>query len=173
MIQNPMKEREMREMKPMCRPENIRPVRPFGPDWFAPFFNDFFNATPWPGEHPLPAMNVLENETAYTVQLAVPGMTKEDFNISLDTDDTLVVRTTRKCGRHADEEGEKENNDKRHPHYVRREFGFTRFEESLTLPDDVDKEAVKATVENGVLTIELPKKSAEDLAKLHRVIDIQ
>lgn len=173
MIQNPMKEREMKEMKPMCRPENIRPVRPFGPDWFTPFFNDFFTAKPWSVEHSLPAMNVLENEKAYTVQLAVPGMTKEDFNISLDTDDTLVVRTTRKCGRRDNEEGEKEACEKRRPHFLRREFGYVRFEESFALPEDVDKEAINATVENGMLTIELPKKSADDLANLRRVIAIQ
>lgn len=169
-----MKEREVREMKPVYRPENIHSVRPFGLDWFAPFFDDFFKTTPWSNKQTLPAINVLENETGYTVQLAVPGMSKEDFNISLDTDDSLVIRAARKYDRHENnEESEKETNDKRRPHFLRQEFGFTSIEQSFTLPDDVNKEAIKATVENGVLNIELPKKSAEDLAKLHRVIDIQ
>ena len=157
----------------MCRPENMRPARPFVPEWFAPFFDDFFTVTPWRNDHSLPAMNVLETEKGYTVQLAVPGMTKEDFSITLDADDTLVIKATRKCGRHENAENEKENNDKHRPHFLRHEFSYSHFEESLTLPDDADREAINATVENGVLNIELPKKSAEDLANLHRVINIQ
>lgn len=170
MIQNAMKERETREMKPMYRPENMRPARPFGPEWFTPFFDDFFAPTPWRNENALPAMNVLETEKDYTVQLAVPGMTKEDFSITLGADDTLIIKATRKGNSN---DNSKENSDKHRPHYLRREFGFARFEESLTLPDDTNKEAISATVENGVLTIELPKKSAEDLAAMQRVICIK
>ena len=160
-------------MNPACRTNAMHPARPFGAEWFAPFFNDFFAPAPWAGEHPLPSMNVLETETSYTVQLAVPGMTKEDFNINLAADDTLVVRSIRKGGKRDGDEAGKEESGKRRPHYLRREFGCSRFEESFTLPDDVNKEAISATVENGVLAIELPKRSAEDLAKVHRIIDIQ
>lgn len=56
--------------------------------------------------------------------------------------------------------------------YLRREFSYTKFQQSLYLPDNVDKEKITANVANGVLTIELPKYSQEEKAKINRVIEI-
>ncbi len=65
-----------------------------------------------------------------------------------------------------------ENEDKENKKYLRREFSYTKFQQSLYLPDNVDKEKITANVANGVLTIELPKYSQEEKAKIKRVIEI-
>ena len=65
-----------------------------------------------------------------------------------------------------------ENEDKENKKYLRREFSYTKFQQSLYLPDNVDKEKITANVANGVLTIELPKYSQEEKAKINRVIEI-
>ena len=64
------------------------------------------------------------------------------------------------------------NEDKENKKYLRREFSYTKFQQSLYLPDNVDKEKITANVANGVLTIELPKYSQEEKAKINRVIEI-
>ena len=65
-----------------------------------------------------------------------------------------------------------ENENKENKKYLRREFSYSKFQQSLYLPDNVDKEKISANVANGVLTIELPKYSQEEKAKVNRVIEI-
>lgn len=89
-------------------------------------------------------------------------MTKEDFNIHLGDENELVISMEKKV----------ENEDKDNKKYLRREFSYTKFQQSLYLPDNVDKEKITANVANGVLTIELPKYSQEEKAKINRVIEI-
>ena len=89
-------------------------------------------------------------------------MTKEDFNIHLGDENELVISMEKKV----------ENEDKENKKYLRREFSDTKFQQSLYLPDNVDKEKITANVANGVLTIELPKYSQEEKAKINRVIEI-
>lgn len=109
-----------------------------------------------------PAINVVESDKDYKVEVAVPGMTKEDFNIHLGDENELVISMEKKV----------ENEDKENKKYLRREFSYTKFQQSLYLPDNVDKEKITANVANGVLTIELPKYSQEEKAKINRVIEI-
>ena len=109
-----------------------------------------------------PAINVVESDKDYKVEVAVPGMTKEDFNIHLGDENELVISMEKKV----------ENEDKDNKKYLRREFSYTKFQQSLYLPDNVDKEKITANVANGVLTIELPKYSQEEKAKINRVIEI-
>ena len=71
----------------------------------------------------------------------------------------------------AKKKNEKKDENKKE-HYLRREFSYTKFQQSLYLPDNVDKEKITANVANGVLTIELPKYSQEEKAKINRVIEI-
>ena len=89
-------------------------------------------------------------------------MTKEDYNIHLGDENELVISMEKKV----------ENEDKENKKYLRREFSYTKFQQSLYLPDNVDKEKITANVANGVLTIELPKYSQEEKAKINRVIEI-
>ena len=139
-------------------------------NWLPNFFNDFFdndwmartNAT-------APAINVLENEKSYDIELAAPGMTKDDFKVSLDEEQNLVVELTKKEESSTDD---KENKSKKGV-YLRREFSYSNFQQKMILPDDVDHEKISASVENGVLTVVLPKKNAEEQKKEVKMIDIK
>ena len=135
----------------------------YNQNWLPSIFNDFFDNN-WmeKANATAPAINVAESDKDYKVEVAVPGMTKEDFNIHLGDENELVISMEKKV----------ENEDKENKKYLRREFSYTKFQQSLYLPDNVDKEKITANVANGVLTIELPKYSQEEKAKINRVIEI-
>jgi HSP20 family protein len=140
-------------MMPMMRSNN----------WIPAVFNDLFNTEFLPKvSATAPAINVKESDKAYTVELAAPGMKKEDFNVHINDDGNLVVKMESK------NEAKEEDKTTR---YLRREFSYSKFEQTLILPDDVKKDAISAKVENGVLTVELPKL-VEEKVKLSRQIDI-
>ena len=107
-----------------------------------------------------PAINVLESKTDYRVELAAPGMRKEDFDVNINTDGDLVIKMDRKGEKHEE-----------NVHYLRREFSYTKYEQTLILPDDVDKQKISANVADGVLTIVLPKVVREE-QKIARSIEI-
>ncbi len=131
--------------------------------WLPSVFNDFFDTEYMPKANcTAPAINVKENDKAYIVELAAPGMKKEDFNVHLNDEGNLVVKMEKK------QENKEEDKNAR---YLRREFSYSRFEQTLILPDDVKKEEISAKVEHGVLTVELPKL-VEEKVKLSRQIDI-
>ena len=115
--------------------------------WLPEVFNDFFDNNYMPKANATaPAINVLESKTDYRVELAAPGMRKEDFDVNINTDGDLVIKMDRK--------GEKHDEN---VHYLRREFSYTKYEQTLILPDDVDKQKISANVADGVLTIVLPQ----------------
>lgn len=134
-------------------------------NWLPSIFNDFFD-NEWmeKANATAPAINVLENEKEYKVELAAPGMTKEDFDVHIDEENNLVISMEKK-----NEKKEDEKNGR----YLRREFFYSKFQQTMILPEDVDKEKISATVNNGVLDIELPKLVKEELPKQKRVIEIQ
>lgn len=141
------------------------PVRRNNQTWLPSIFNDFFD-NEWmeKANATAPAINVSENEREYKVEVAAPGMTKEDFNIHIDEDNNLVISMEKKT------DNKEEKKDRK---YLRREFSYSKFEQTMILPDDVDKEKIGAAVENGVLDITLPKLSKENLPKLTRDIEIK
>ena len=117
--------------------------------WTAEVFNDFFDTDFMTRtKATAPAINVKETEKDYTVEVAAPGMTKDDFNVNIDKDGNLHI--------HMEAHTEKKEEDKK-SHYLRREFAYSKFEQTLLLPDDVEKEAIAARVNDGVLTVTLPK----------------
>ena len=125
--------------------------------WLPEVFNDFFYNNNMPKTTATaPAINVLENETEYTVELAAPGLRKEDFDISINNDGDLVIKMEKK----------NEVKDEK-AHYLRREFAYSKYEQTLILPDDVDKDKVGARMSDGVLNITLPKlnKSVQKVAR--------
>ena len=132
--------------------------------WLPSVFNDFFDTDFLPKvSTTAPAINVIEKQGEYDVELAAPGMTKDDFKVTLDEDENLVVALEKKTNtEHKEDEG----------HYLRREFSFTKFHQTLLLPDDVDREKIDATVEHGVLKVVLPKKAPEEVKKESKVIEI-
>ena len=132
-------------------------------NWLPTFFNDFFdndwmmktNAT-------APAINVVESDKDYKVEVAAPGMKKEDFNIHLGDNNELIITME-----------QKNENKEEHKKYLRREFAYSKFQQSFVLPDNIEKEKISASVNDGILTIELPKQAPEEKAKVNRVIEIQ
>lgn len=134
-------------------------------NWLPDVFNDFFDSDFVPkaaSSVTSPAINVIERHNEYVVELAAPGMTKQDFKVSLDADDNLLIALHK-------EPAQQESGS----HYLRREFSYyTQFQQTLILPDDVNLEGINANVENGILTVVLPKKSAEERKKEARTIEI-
>ncbi|WP_455508779.1 Hsp20/alpha crystallin family protein [Butyricimonas paravirosa] len=134
-------------------------------NWLPSIFNDFFdNEWMTRANATAPAINVIESEKEYKVEVAAPGMTKEDFNVRIDEDNNLVISMEKKS------ESKEEQKEHR---YLRREFSYTKFQQTMILPDDVDKEKIAAGVEHGVLTIDLPKLSLEEIKKAERTIEIK
>ncbi len=132
-------------------------------NWIPAVFNDLFNTEFLPKTNcTAPAINVKESDKAYIVELAAPGMKKEDFNVHINDEGNLVVKMESKT--------EKKDEDK-NTRYLRREFSYSKFEQTLILPDDVKRDAISAKVEHGVLTVELPK-IVEEKVKVSRQIDI-
>ena len=132
-------------------------------NWIPTVFNDFFDTDFMPRANcTAPAINVKETNKAYVVELAAPGMKKEDFNVHINDEGNLIVKMEKK------NENKEEDKSAR---YLRREFSYSKFEQTLLLPDDVKREDIKAHVENGVLTVELPKQ-VEEKVKLSRQIEI-
>jgi HSP20 family protein len=106
----------------------------------------------------IPAVNIKEENDKFVLELAAPGMKKDDFKINLDNYQLTISAETR------DEKKEKEDN------YTRREFVYNSFSRSFTLPKTIDIDKIKADYKNGVLDIVLPKKEEE--AKLTKQIKI-
>ena len=133
--------------------------------WLPAFFNDFFDdSISSMMRTSSPAVNVKESDTEYTVEIAAPGMSKDDFKIRINEDNALVVTLE-----HKDEKKEGKKDEK----YLRREFSYSHFEEALLLPDDIRKEDISASMEHGVLNIVLPKKVETPEAPKEMVIDIK
>ena len=134
-------------------------------NWLPSIFNDFFD-NDWmvKANATAPAMNVVETEKEYKVELAAPGMTKEDFNVHIDEENNLVISMEKKT---------ENKEEKKEGRYLRREFSYSKFQQTMILPDDVDKEKISAQVENGVLNIDLPKFSEQEKEKAKRFIDVK
>ena len=135
----------------------------YNQDWLPSIFNDFFD-NDWmvKANSTAPAINVIESEKEYKVELAAPGMTKNDFHVQLADDNTLTISMEKK----------NENKDE-NKKYLRREFSYSKFEQSMIIPDDVEKEKINASVNDGVLTIDLPKKMNEEKAQASKVIEVK
>ena len=134
-------------------------------NWLPSIFNDFFD-NDWmvKANATAPAINVFETEKEYKVELAAPGMTKEDFNVHIDEENNLVISMEKKT---------ENKEEKKEGRYLRREFSYSKFQQTMILPDDVDKEKISAQVENGVLNIDLPKFSEQEKVKAKRFIDVK
>lgn len=131
---------------------------PETPSLLSGFFDDdsFFNSG-FPGirngwSDKIPAANVKENENEFIIDLAAPGMKKSDFNIDIENG-TLCISSEKK------EESEEKADD-----YTRKEFSYSSFSRSFSLPDSVNEDKIKARYEDGILILSLPKK--EEAKKL-------
>ena len=111
-----------------------------------------------------PAVNVSETENEYKIEVAAPGMAKEDFNVHITHDNCISIKMEKKT-----EDNEKENKK----NYLRREFGYSKFEQLLSLPENADKNAISAKMNNGVLVIDIPKTKEEEKEKKNTCIEIK
>ena len=111
----------------------------FGSDWF----NDRSN---WDYEGNVPAVNISENKDSYEIEVAAPGIDKKDIKIDLHNN-VLTVSSEKK-----------REEEKKGDNYMRKEFSYSSFSRSFTLPESVNTEKIKADHSNGVLTIHIPKK---------------
>lgn len=143
-------------MLPVFRSRNL-------PDFFDEFLNsnllpNFVEEGEWKST---PAVNIYENSEKFEIEVAAPGLDKDDFKIDLKNDHLLV---------YSEKKEKKEEKEK--GKVVRSEFRYTSFQRSFALPKEVDVAAIKATHKNGVLTVELPKKT-EYKENWSRQIEIQ
>ncbi len=117
--------------------------------WLDNSFEDLFNRTfANKATSTVPSINVRESDKEYNLDVAAPGMTKEDFSINVTDDGNLVVKLEHK------NQTEEKKDDER---YVRREFSYTSYQEQLVLPKDVDRSAITANMADGVLHVVLPR----------------
>lgn len=131
-------------------------------------FDDMFN-TDWLGGTTnykrigtmIPAVNIFEDDDAFSVEVAAPGKIREDFNIELDNE-ILTISA---------EEKKEEKSPEKNGRFTRKEFSYSNFKRAFTLPETVEYEKISASYENGVLKIFLPKKE-EAKVQPKRMIEI-
>ena len=132
--------------------------------WFPTVFDDFFNSDWMPKmKATAPAVNVKEDAKAYTMEVAVPGIKKEFCRVNINADGNLDIAIENKM--------EHKEEDKTQ-HYLRREFSYSNYQQTYVLPDDIVKDNISAKVDDGVLTITMPKVTKDDVKKIQRKIDI-
>ena len=135
-------------------------------NWLPNAFSDFFDIDHFfRGGVTAPAINVIESDTDYKVEVAAPGMNKDDFKICLDENGDLSISMEKQAKSQSDDE-------KTH-RYLRREFSYTKFRQTLSLPDNVERDRISASVVDGILSITLPKMTEEEKQKASRFIEVQ
>jgi len=115
-------------------------------DFFKPWNEWFENGGSFPRTMNVPAVNITEHKDEYEVSLAAPGLKKEDFNI--DVDGNMLTISSEK-------EEKREEKEKK---VTRKEYNYSSFSRSFTLPEEINKEKIEAEYKDGVLRISLPRK---------------
>lgn len=136
--------------------------RSYVPAYWDDFFNDNFfnqlNSSNCNGNSP--AVNISEDDKAYTIEVAAPGIPSKDFNLEIEND-VLTISTERK-----------ESKEEKKQNFLRREFNYQSFKRSFQLPETIDQEGIKASHDAGILTLSLPKKE-EVVQKAPRQIEVK
>ena len=127
------------------------------PSLMNEFFNDDLRMNVINNNHSVPSVNSIENDNSFEIDLAVPGMKKDDFTIQLN-DKVLVISS--------ENTNSVENNS-----MSLNEFNYSSFQRSFTVPETVELDKIKANYKNGILKVKLPKKK-DSIKKPNRVIDI-
>lgn len=125
----------------------------FGTDMFSTFFNDG-------ADYAIPAVNIREADKSFEIEMAVPGLNKDEIRIKLEKD-TLTVSSEKKPEMKSEES----------EHFMRKEFSIRTFSRSFSVPESVDTDALSASHANGVLKISLPKREKGEAQK-NRTIKI-
>jgi HSP20 family protein len=131
---------------------------------FRPFYmpnlfdDDFFSVAP-ARNNSMPAVNIREDEKFYNLDLAVPGIDKQDLKIDIN-EDVLTISSESKNEKEENREG-----------YKRKEFSYSSFCRSFYIPENVNKEKIEANYRDGVLAVSLPKQE-EEKTKVSRQVTI-
>ncbi len=133
--------------------------RPFSDLLFTDFFDtdNFFRDGLWSKPIDEPSLNIVETDDEFEVELAAPGLSKNDFEVTID-DGYLNIST--------EKSESKEEKDK---NYTRKEFSYNSFKRSLLLPESVEQDEVKATYKNGILKFNLAKKESAKMNTSRKV----
>jgi len=136
----------------------------FRNSWIPSVFDDILNGDFTACTHTTtaPAVNVKEDENAYTMEVAAPGVKKEFCRVSINDEGNLCIAIENKM--------EHKEEDKKQ-HYLRREFSYANYEQKYSLPEDVMRDKISAKVENGILTVVLPKQKKEEV-KVAKTIEV-
>jgi HSP20 family protein len=127
------------------------------PSLMNEFFNDDLRMNFFNRRHSVPSVNSVENNDSFEIDLAVPGMKKDDFTIELN-DKILVISS--------------DNSDYDQNERTRlNEFNYSSFQRSFRVPESVELDKIKANYKNGILKIKLPKRK-DSITKPNRVIDV-
>ena len=131
-------------------------------------FNELLNWNNWNcgsyDEHtPKPKINVSESDKNYELELSVPGLTKDDLSLRVDSENNLVIEMVKK---------EEKKEEKKDRHYLRHEFSTLQFKQMFSLPENIKRESITAKVEHGILTVVLPKFTDEEKQALSQKIEI-
>ena len=141
--------------------------------WFPTMFDDFFNTDFMPRARSAqwdaclsknstaPAVNVKETDKSYVMELAAPGIKKEYCRVAINDEGNLTI---------AIENKQEHKHEDKHHHYLRREFSYSNYEQNYVLPDDVVKDQISAKVEDGILTITMPKTEPKE--KVTKAIEV-
>ncbi len=125
------------------------PVKRMQHGWLPTFFNDFFDEGFGKiGNINSPAVNVIESDKEYKVEIAAPGMCKDDFKIRVNEENRLVITMEHK---------KEDKTEKKDEKFLRREFSYTHYEQTMLLPDHVKKDQIEAKMKHGILKIMIPK----------------
>ncbi len=156
---------------------------------FGSLFNDFFDTDRFfpqmsmsPGMQQMrqqPAVNIVENDDEFRIEVSAPGMKKEDFSIEME-ENRLTISAERKYeheeksggngnGKNKGDKGQAKSNER----YTRREFGYSQFSRSFMLPENVEPENIQANYQDGILNLILPKREEEKQRKQRRQINIK
>jgi len=122
----------------------------FGRNSLSSFFSDG-------ADYSVPAVNIKENDKNFEIEVAAPGLSKEDFKVNVEKN-ILTVSSEKEVHKETDK-----NN------FMRKEFGYNSFSRSFSIPETINMEKIKASHKNGILTIELPKQEEAKLKNKHEI----
>ncbi len=129
--------------------------------WLSDFFdNDRLFDSDWLRKQSMPAVNVNESDKGFEIEVAAPGLSKKDFNITVDNG-VLTISS--------EKEEEKEQKEK---DYTRREFSYSSFSRSFTMPENVNEDNIKANYEDGILKLHVAKKQVGQ-SKVKKAIEVK
>ena len=153
-------------------------------DFFNQSLERFFGMNPFGGSmrgssqdngnrgSSLPAVNISESDGGFTVEVAAPGMSKENFNVDVQ-DSVLTISAERSASsENGGDASDRGDSTGKSDGYHRREFSYSSFQRQFSLPDNVNDEEIKASYEDGILRLEIPKVSEEEQKPKRRTIEI-